>query len=74
MLLSVLLGQRVPPGPGLAGLKAQLAHEPADQLRAAPLAAVHERLVDAAVAVFLVAGIEEGPYLQFQEFPSLVRC
>jgi hypothetical protein len=71
---SVLLGQRVPPGPGLARLKSQLAHEPADQLRAAPLAAAHERLVDAAVAVFLVVGNEEGPYLQFQEFPSLVRC
>jgi hypothetical protein len=61
--LAVLLGERVPPGPRLAGLQAELAHEPADQLGAALLAAADQGLVQPTVAVLGVVGVEQGFYL-----------
>jgi hypothetical protein len=57
--------------PGLAGFRAELAHEPADELVAALFPAADQDLVHAPVAVFLVIRLQQGFYLDLQEFPSL---
>jgi len=56
--VAVLLGQHRAPGPRLAGLQAQLAHDAADELQAAGEAPAVELGVDASVSVGLVGGAE----------------
>ena len=51
---SVLLGEVEPPGPGLAGLQVQLAHDAPDELGPAGHAPPGELCVDASVAVGFV--------------------
>jgi hypothetical protein len=55
---AVLLGQRVPPRLRLAGLQAQLAHDPADGLVIDLLAAADQGRVNTPVPIFGVIGIE----------------
>ena len=70
---AVLLGQRVPPRPGLARHQAQLAHQPADELGRAPLAAAQQRGVQAPVPVLAVVRLEQRADLELENFPSLRR-
>src|SRR5271166_4656257 len=68
-----LLGQRVPPRPGLAGHQVQLPHELADQLVADLLAAADQGRVHAPVPVFFPVGLEQRLDLDFQQLAPL-RC
>src|ERR1700683_2446928 len=70
----VLLGERAPPRLRLARHQAQLAHQVADQLRAALLAAADQAGGDAPGSVFLVIGLEQCPYLYFQQVTSFRGC
>ena len=69
---AVLLGQGVPPRPGL-GAQAQLTHQPADQLGRAPLAAAQQGLVQAPVPVLAVVRLEQRADLELENFPSSRR-
>jgi hypothetical protein len=56
------------PGARLARHQAQLAHQPADQLRAAQLAATGQHGMNAPVPVLAVIRFEQRPDLDFKNF------
>jgi hypothetical protein len=66
----VLVGQAMPPGPRLARLQAQLAHQRPDQFQGAGVAGAQQRGVDPPVAVRLVRQLENHHDQLFQFLPA----